>query len=118
MRDAAFDLLSKAQALVDSAQARLEASGADGCETCGRGSDDDHALLAKTVKDASQVVGRVKDVARLVGQFSGELRERDEIDLREAKGWDRFVMSIGKAVHDCENCSERVAAALEKLDEA
>lgn len=118
IRGTARRLLGEAERLVEEARAALAATPSDPCDTCGSSPAAAGANLMRTIKQAADVMGKAKDVLRLVGGFTGELRERVEIDIREAKHWPRFLKAISDAVCDCEDCSERVTSALEKLGDA
>lgn len=118
IRGTARRLLGEAERLVEEATAALAATPKDPCATCGSSPAGARADLMRTVKQAADVMGKAKDVLRLVGGFTGELRERVEIDIREAKGWPRFVAAVSDAVGGCDDCADRVATALEKLGDS
>ncbi len=118
IRGTARRLLGEAERLVEEATAALAATPSDPCSTCGSSPASARAHLMQTVKQAADVMSKTKDVIRLVGGFTGELRERVEIDIREAKHWPRFLKAISDAVCGCDDCSGAVASALEKLGDA
>lgn len=101
VRDLAMSMLRKAHDLVDEANERK-----------------DHDATTSRIKDAAAILRAAKDVLQLCGGVTGELRERVDVDITEARRWPVFVESVALSVAGCRECSSRVAEALERLDQA
>lgn len=119
MVDGVMSALQDVEAAASKVRELYEAPAAGACSACGTSPDaaDRHRLMVTTAKATAEIARKAVSVLALAGKFTGEIRERVEVDIRTAKDWPAFTAAIGEAVADCDACSHRVEEALRGLHE-